>query len=158
MRRGAVGMNEIDRIRQQMRRAFEGDAWHGPSLREVLDGVDAATAARRPLATSHSIWEIVLHVSAWKNALCRRLEGTAIELAGDEDWPPVRAGGKAAWKETLTELEERHRALYGLTAGMSDSRLLDTVPGNDYNVYFMLHGSVQHDIYHAGQIAVLRKA
>ena len=151
-------MNEIDRIRDQMRRAFEGDAWHGPSLREVLEGVDAERAARRPLSGVHSIWEIVLHVSAWKDALCRRLEGTAIELAGEEDWPPVRAAGKAAWKETLAELDERHRALYGLTAGMSDSRLLDPVPGKDHDVYFMLHGAVQHDIYHAGQIAVLRKA
>jgi uncharacterized damage-inducible protein DinB len=151
-------MNEIDRIRDQMRRAFEGDAWHGPSLREVLDGVDAATATRRPLATSHSIWEIVLHVSAWKDALCRRIEGTAIELAGEEDWPLVRHASKAAWKETLAELEERHRALYRLTAGMSDSHLVDLVPGKNHNVYFMLHGAVQHDIYHAGQIAVMRKA
>ncbi|HSB16404.1 MAG TPA: DinB family protein [Bryobacteraceae bacterium] len=151
-------MNEIYRIRDQMRRAFEGDAWHGPSLREVLEGVDAESAARRPLAGVHSIWEIVLHVSAWKTALCRRIEGSAIELAGEEDWPPVHAGGEAAWKQTLAELAERHRALYGLTARMSDSRLLDPVPGKDHDVYFMLHGAVQHDIYHAGQIAVLRKA
>ena len=62
-------------IAEQLRRAFEGDAWHGPALLELLREMDAATAAAQPLPDVHSIWELVLHVSAWDDAACRRLDG-----------------------------------------------------------------------------------
>ena len=94
-----------------------------------------------------SLATVVIHESQFPGRVRRELlgpHGYAIELAGEEDWPPVHAGGKATWKETLAELDERHRALYGLTARMSDSRLPDPVPGKDHDVYFMLHGAIQH--------------
>jgi len=68
-------MEETKRIADQLQRAFEGEAWHGPSLRELLAEVSAEKAASRPLALAHNIWEIVLHVAAWHGGVKRRLDG-----------------------------------------------------------------------------------
>jgi len=151
-------MTEVARIQDQARRAFEGEAWHGPSLGEVLAGVDFRMAAARPLPRAHGIWEIVLHLTAWKEAVRRRLEGEAVELAPEQDWPAPPKPGEARWNRALDALERSHRQLLAALSEMTDRGLAKGVPGKDYSFYFMLHGAVQHDLYHAGQIAVLRKA
>jgi uncharacterized damage-inducible protein DinB len=150
-------MNEIQRIEDQLKRALEGKAWHGPSLRELLADVTAEQAAARPLANAHSIWEIVLHIAAWEEAVRRRLEGEPVDLFGEEDWPPVTNTSEAAWKNTLAKLENNHRELRKAIARLSDSRLEEAIAGEKYSVYVTLHGVIQHDLYHAGQIAVLKK-
>jgi len=150
-------MTQIERILDQLRRAFSGDAWHGPALLELLDGVDAKQAASRPLASAHSIWEIVLHISVWEDAVRRRLGGEVVEPTGEQNWPTVHDTSDAAWQLALQSLSSGHAALERTVAALPESRLADTVPGNDYSVYFMLHGVVQHDLYHAGQIAILKK-
>ena len=148
---------ESKRIADQLHRAYAGKAWHGPSLRELLAGVTAKQAAARPLAGGHNIWEIVLHITAWKKTVRRRLMGEAIELSPRQDWPP--AGKTAAtWRKTLKALEKARRELEKTVASLPDSRLKQIVPGRKHTVYFMLHGLVQHDLYHAGQIALLKKA
>lgn len=152
-------MTEVERIADQLQRAYEGKAWHGPAVREVLAGVTAAQAARRPVPTAHSIWEIVVHIGVWESFVRRRLEGEVItEVQPEEDWPPVTDISEAAWKHTLAQLEEGHMQLRKVIAALPDARLTDTVQGMGYSVYYMLHGVVQHDLYHAGQIALLRKA
>jgi hypothetical protein len=85
---------EVERIQDQLDRSFRGPAWHGPSLMELLRGVDATRAARRPLPHAHSIWEITLHVSVWEDVVRRRIEGEAVEPSGEQDWPPVRDTGE----------------------------------------------------------------
>jgi uncharacterized damage-inducible protein DinB len=82
-------MTEIERILDQLRRAYEGEAWHGPSVREAIAGVTAAQAHARPLANGHSIWELVHHIAVWEDVGRRRLGGdrAAIEISGPEDWP-----------------------------------------------------------------------
>lgn len=152
-------MSEIRRIRSQLRHAFEGPAWHGPSVRELLSDVTAEVAADRPVAGAHSIWEIALHIATWERVVRQRLEG---ELMGDPpaevDWPEVSETGNEAWQRTLAELEEGNRALRDAIARLDETRLDDIVPEKVYSVYFMLHGCIQHDLYHAGQIALLKKA
>lgn len=81
-------MTEASRIADQLNRAFSGDAWHGDSLLEVLEGVGADRAAARPVPDAHSIWELVLHITAWDRAVLRRFDGTAVELADAENFPP----------------------------------------------------------------------
>ena len=76
-----MSTTEAARIADQLRRAFDGTAWHGPSLMELLDDVDAATAAAKPLAKVHSIWELVLHVAAWDAAGCRRWAASRVAVA-----------------------------------------------------------------------------
>jgi uncharacterized damage-inducible protein DinB len=151
-------MQEIKRIVDQLKRAYEGEAWHGPSLRELLSGVTAKTAASKPLAHAHSIWEIVLHVAVWENAVRRRLEGEALELSQEEDWPPVNDISETAWKNALAVLENGHKQLRETILRLTEGRLSEMTPGKNHSVYFMLHGIIQHDLYHAGQIALLKKA
>lgn len=151
-------MGEVARIQDQLRRAFAGEAWHGPSVLEALAGVDAESAAARPLSGAHSIWEMVLHLAAWEDVVRRRLSGEAVTDVSDAlDWPSVDTEGSAAWESSLRRLREGHRGLEEALAGLEDARLEQTVPGESDTVYTMLHGVIQHDLYHAGQIALLRK-
>jgi uncharacterized damage-inducible protein DinB len=152
-------MSEIQRIEDQLQRAFEGHAWHGPAVRELLADVTAAKAAGRPLPNAHSIWEIVLHMATWERVVRRRLQGEAVaDLPTEEDWPPVRDSSEAAWRRAIDDLEQANHDLRNTMARTSEARLAEMVPGKDHSVYIMLHGIIQHDLYHAGQIAVLKKA
>jgi uncharacterized damage-inducible protein DinB len=152
-------MSEIKRINDQLKRAFEGKAWHGPSVSEVLAGVTAEQAARHPLPDAHSIWEITLHIATWERVGRRRIdESGPIDVSDDEDWPQVEDTSDEAWKNTLDELKGNHEALREAIRRLDDARLADIVPGTIYSVYFLLHGVIQHDLYHAGQIALLKKA
>jgi len=152
--------SESARIADQLRRAFDGEAWHGDSLFEILEGVTAARAAARPIAGAHTIWELVLHVAAWDGAVLRRLGGASVELADAENFPPVTDASAAAWRAALAQVRRGHAELVAAVASLPDSRLDDMVPGKEgahYTFYYMLHGVVQHELYHAGQIALLKK-
>ena len=145
-------------IADQLRRAFEGDAWHGPALLELLEGMDAATAAARPLPDVHSIWELVLHVSAWDGSASRRLGGETVQLTGTANFPVIPKPTEAAWGRSVADAKHTHDALVKTVAALPESRLRERVPGKKYDFYFMLHGVAQHALYHAGQIAILKKA
>jgi uncharacterized damage-inducible protein DinB len=145
-------------IADQLRRAFEGDAWHGPALLELLQDVDAATAVAKPLPEVHSIWELVLHVAAWDGAACRRLGGKKVQLTGRANFPVVPKATEAAWHKAVAWAKRTHDLLVKTVAALPESRLRERVPGKKYDFYHMLHGVAQHELYHAGQIAILRKA
>jgi uncharacterized damage-inducible protein DinB len=154
-------MSEASRIADQLRRAFDGDAWHGDSVLEILNGVTAAQAAARPITHAHSIWELVLHIAAWDGAVLRRLGGVTVELADAENFPPVKDTSEAAWRRALAEVRRVHTELVSAVSALPESRLGEMVPGKQgahYTFYYMLHGVVQHELYHAGQIALLKKA
>lgn len=152
-------MSEVKRIKGQLRRAFEGEAWHGPSLRELLNGVTAETAAAKPLPGAHSIWELVLHIVTWENVVRRRLAGEEFADPPDEEnFPTIHDPSDEAWQHTLQQLTQSNLALREAIAGLDDAQLAEMVPGKPYSIYGMLHGVIQHDLYHAGQIAVLKKA
>jgi uncharacterized damage-inducible protein DinB len=155
-----MAMPEAARIADQLRRAFDGEAWHGDSVFEILKGVTAAQAAARPIAGAHTIWELVLHIAAWDGAVLRRLGGVALELSDAENFPPVSDTSEAAWRAALAQVRRVHEELVAAVAALPDSRLGDLVPGKEgahYNFHYMLHGVVQHELYHAGQIALLKK-
>ncbi len=145
-------------IADQLRRAFEGDAWHGPALLELLQDVDGRTAAAKPIANAHSIWELVLHIAVWDWATLRRLAGEVCQPVGEANFPPVRETSTAAWRKAVTDAKRTHDTLVKTVAALPESRLGDRVPGKDYNFYHLLHGVAQHELYHAGQIAILKKA
>ena len=153
-------MPETARIADQLRRAFDGGAWHGDSLFEILEGVTAAQAVARPIASAHTIWELVLHIAAWDGVVVRRLGGVAVTLSDAENFPPVSDTSETAWRKALAEVRSVHEKLVAAVAAFPDSRLDEIVPGNSsagYTFYFMFHGVVQHELYHAGQIALLKK-
>jgi uncharacterized damage-inducible protein DinB len=145
-------------IAEQLRRAFEGDAWHGPALLELLREMDAATAAAHPLADVHSIWELVLHVSAWDDAAYRRLGGEKVQLTGTANFPVVPKSTQTTWREAIAHAKRTHDLLVKTVVDLPEARLWERVPGKRYDFYFMLHGVAQHALYHAGQIAILKKA
>jgi uncharacterized damage-inducible protein DinB len=152
-------MSEAARIADQLRRAFDGEAWHGDSVFEILEGVTAAQAAR-PIARAHTIWELVLHIGAWDGAVRRRLGGAAVTLSDAENFPSVTDASEAAWRKALAQVRRVHEELVAAVASLPDSQLDDIVPGKEgahYTFYYMLHGVVQHELYHAGQIALLKK-
>jgi uncharacterized damage-inducible protein DinB len=153
-------MREVVRIGSQLKRAFEGGAWHGSSLRELLAGVSAEQAASRPLGGAHSIWEIVLHIAAWQDFVTRAVEGEPMptNLPEEENWPPIADEGEAAWREAAESLGEGNKRLRDAVRKLGEEDLDRIVAGREYSVYFMLHGVLQHSLYHAGQIALLKKA
>jgi uncharacterized damage-inducible protein DinB len=152
---------EATRLADQLRRAFDGDAWHGPALLELLSDVEAATAASHPLPDTHSIWELVLHIAAWDDAVNRRIVlgkvGKALQLNDAENFPPVKDKSAAAWKKTVVHAKKTHATLLKTVSALPDARLRERVPGKRYDIGFMLEGVAQHELYHAGQIAILKK-
>jgi len=151
-------LQEIGRIVDQLGRAFDGHAWHGPSVMKLLSDVEADQASARPLEGRHTIWELVLHIAAWKDVAVKVLIGGKMaSLSDEEDWPSVRSTSEAAWRQAMDELERVHKSLIEAVSGFSETRLDETVPGASYSFYAMLHGVIQHDLYHAGQIAVLKR-
>jgi uncharacterized damage-inducible protein DinB len=150
-------MLDKDQIIDQMERGFSGEAWHGPSLMESLEGVDAATANRRAVESAHTIWELVLHVAVWKRAVAQRIRGQVSQPAGREDFPPVTAQSEEDWRAALDGLRQSHHELMSTFRAAPVERLVDIVPGKDYPFIHMMLGTVQHDCYHAGQVAILKK-
>ena len=150
---------ETSRLADQLERAFRGGAWHGPSLDEALDGVDAATAAARSIGEAHSIAEITGHVAFWIDAARRRMEGEEITNVPPEvDFPPDGAKSAEAWRDTLAHLDQAHRRLHAAILALDDDELDGAVAGSDPTVRGQLLGILQHNAYHAGQIVVLKKA
>jgi uncharacterized damage-inducible protein DinB len=149
--------SEAVRIADQLRRAFYGSAWHGPAVLELVKDIDAKTAAAMPFADVHSIWELVLHIEAWDRAGLIRLSGKKCQMKGAKNFPPVTTASDAAWREAVAQVRATHDKLVDTVAGLPEARLHDQVPGKRYDFYHMLHGIAQHELYHAGQIAILKK-
>jgi uncharacterized damage-inducible protein DinB len=151
-------MSQIDHIVHELKCAFDGEAWHGPALMELLDGVDAKTAAARPIATAHSIWELVVHLTGWERVITRRLLGEKITLSDAENFGHTTGTGEAAWREAIESLRSTHAELIKTVSTLSEEKLNAAVPGKPYDIRFMLHGASQHAAYHGGQIALLKRA
>jgi len=159
-----VALNEIARIVEQLEREHAGDPWHGSPLARILDGITWEQAASKPLAGAHSIWELVLHMTGWKNEVRHRLSGAPAGEPDGGDWPPAGEPSPERWIEAREKLELAHRLLVSAVKEFPEPNLF--TPSNDardrefgvgVSYYELLHGIVQHDVYHAGQIAILKK-
>jgi len=155
-------MSELERIRDQFQRAFNGDAWHGPSVLALLEGVTAVQAAAHPVPGAHSIWELTLHIAAWESACRRRLQGDRAQLTDEENFPQIENASEDAWQAAKQHLIANHQALLEAISSADESKLDRPIIENSdtpfSSAYVTLHGGVQHDLYHAGQIAILKKA
>ena len=160
------GDSEVSRLVDQLEREHSGEPWYGQPLGDILSGITHLPAAVRPLPGGHTIWEIVLHLTAWKNEVRRRLGGAPAGNPSEGDWPaPPPSPSADAWGQALDALEEAHRALVDTIARLPDRQLFELTndPRVDENgsadTYFQLvQGILQHDVYHSGQIALLKKA
>jgi uncharacterized damage-inducible protein DinB len=152
-------ITEINRLDEQLRRALEGEAWHGPAVLEVLAGLSAAQAAGHPIAGAHSIWELVLHLRSDYDLVLRRLAGDGRPYTAAEDWPACPAPTGENWQQTVEELKLLNQKLRQEVRDFPVERLDDPlVPGVPYTAYTQFIGVTQHNLYHAGQIALLKRA
>ena len=150
---------EANRLEEQLRRALEGEAWHGPSVLETLAGLSAAQAASHPIAGAHSIWELVLHLGSDYDLILRRLAGDGHQLTAAEDWPACPASTEENWQQALQGLKLQNKELRQAVRNFPLERLDDPlVPEVPYTAYTQFIGVTQHNLYHAGQIAMLRRA
>jgi uncharacterized damage-inducible protein DinB len=146
-------------VAESIERSVSGPVWHGPPLADLIGDVTAQQAAEHPIAGAHSIWELVLHMTAWTEIVRERLVGSAkSEPTPEEDWPPVPEPSAEAWRAVVERLKDAHRELAADVAVLDDSRLIGRVPGKEHSVLAMIHGVVEHDAYHGGQIAILKRA
>lgn len=147
---------ESQRILDQLHRAFHGGAWHGPAVLETLDGIDADMAARKPEGGGHSIWELVRHVAFWEHVVLRRLQRDQTPVDQTGDWGDVQDTSVTSWEKELSRLRAGHGELERELGQLTDDRLAEVYPG-DNTLYTLLHGAVQHDLYHAGQMQMLKR-
>lgn len=152
---------EIELLLGLLDEAFDRKAWHGPNLRGALRRLTAEEAAWRPSAGRHNVWEVMVHAAYWKYAVRRRLTGDkrgSFALRGS-NWF-VRASGpasEAAWREDLALLVAEHRKLRAVVAALPGRRLHEKSPGSRYTNLALIRGIAAHDLYHAGQIQLLKR-
>jgi uncharacterized damage-inducible protein DinB len=158
-------MNEVQRIAAELSRGYDGEPWHGPSVTQILEGISADEAAARPLAGANSIWEIALHMTAWIEEIRVRLAGKEPSKPVGGEWPPMSGSGEVGWEAAK---ESMGKAIEGIGLALSstpEARLWETVgkpardlaAGTGTTYYVLLHGLVQHNVYHSAQIATLKR-
>lgn len=149
-------MREIDRTARLFKQTFEGSPYYGPSVLGILDSVPAGVAARRPRWSAHCIWELVTHLTAELTHTRDVLGGNpALWIEGKTTWPDISDTSEEAWERAIKDLKKANRALVRAIKKLDES-ILDKKPPRVRGPYhLMLHGTMQHNIYHAGQISLL---
>ena len=157
-------MTEATRLIEELQREIDGEPWHGPSLKDLLEGVTPEQAARRVSGSAHSIWELVLHMTGWKREVADRLRGKEAGEPAAGDWPPVGDVDEARWQSAKAALFHAQEELTSAVAALPPNRLHEPVKdfrdnalGTGMTAYQTISGIMQHDVYHSGQIAILKK-
>lgn len=150
--------NDCERLADQITRAMNGEAWHGPSWRDNLDGVTREAAIRRPIRGGHSIVEIVLHMTTWNDVVRTRMEGKTPNVTEALDWPKTPMKDEKAWSAAVARLFESGDALAATVAAFPPEKLHRKRPSVDGTWHDLILGQLQHVLYHAGQAGLLKKA
>jgi hypothetical protein len=154
-------MGEIDLLLRNIDQAFDAPAWHGTNLRGSLRGLKLDVLASRPGPGRHNIWELALHCAYWKYAVRRRIteeKRGSFPLEGSNFFArPEGEPTNAAWKRDLALLDEMHAQLRAVIAALPASRLGRKTKGSRYTVRDTVLGIAAHDLYHAGQIQLLKR-
>jgi DinB superfamily len=159
-RRENVPLSPIDVLLRLIDQGFDHKAWHGPNLRGALRGLEPEVAAWHPAKGRHCIWEIAVHCAYWKYIARRRLLGEkrgSFPLKGSNWFAHPCTVSKAAWQEDIALLELTHRTMREAVGGLSAADLHLAPPGSKVSNLDLIAGIAGHDVYHAGQIQVLKK-
>ena len=154
------GKNELGLLLEIIDQAYERQAWHGPNLKGSLRGLTAKQASWRPARGRHNIWELVIHAAYWKYAVRRRLLGGkrgSFRIKGSNWFETLKRNGERAWKDDLALLDQTHRGLREAIAVLAPSRLHSSQPGSKVKNVTLIYGIASHDLYHAGQIQLLKR-
>lgn len=159
---GASTTSEVSRLIDQLERAIDGDAWHGDPVMSVIARASFAQANATPARASHSIRDIVRHMTAWTTEVRRRMNGAPAAEPAEGDWPAAAGTDEAAWRAEIAALAAAHQALVADLQTLSEAQLFEPIrdprnreTGAGVTRYVLLHGLVQHHAYHSGQIAIL---
>jgi uncharacterized damage-inducible protein DinB len=157
-------MSEREHISHELAQAHAGAPWHGSSRAALLADVTMDEALRRPGLAGHTIWELVLHMRAWTGEVARRVREGAPREPAEGDWPPMGAASDDAWQAAIDSLTIAHAELIASVRDMSEGTLDELVDGardvplgSGVTHREMLHGLAQHDAYHSGQVALLKR-
>jgi uncharacterized damage-inducible protein DinB len=151
-------VREVEHIARLLERSCEGTPYYGPSVLGALENVSAETAARAPGSSTHSIWSLVAHLTAELRYAAALLDDTAGPwIEGQTTWPSVTDTSAMAWQHAIDELTEANRTLVRMVEQLDDAGLERELSQVRWSYYDMLHGTVQHNVYHAGQISLLKR-
>jgi hypothetical protein len=151
---------EVKLLLRIIDQAFEKKAWHGPNLRGSIRGLTAAEAAWRPRTGRHNVWEIMVHAAYWKYAVRRRLTGEkrgSFALKGSNWFSREEGAGEKQWQADVRLLMNEHRALRSVIARMRRNALDRRPKGSREDAATLIYGIASHDLYHAGQIQLLKR-
>jgi uncharacterized damage-inducible protein DinB len=151
-------MTHAELLSDELRRALRGEAWHGPSVQELVAPLSAEEAMQRPIPAAHNIWELVVHITSWSNIALRRINGGQVEPYDGEDWPEVHDFTEKNWNHAREALADSYERLSEVVLGMTDDELEAKAPNSTRTIAGMVNGVAQHAAYHGGQIAILRKS
>jgi len=152
---------ECNRIAEELASTINGKAWYGDSLQAILNNVTANQAQTHAIPTAHSIWELLCHLDAWVGFTLGAVQGVPIPawpgMPVELDWPPVADTSERAWQQTVNSFFSNHLRLVEEIKTFTDDRLAVIVPGRTYDFCHLFLSATHHAIYHAGQIALLKK-
>jgi uncharacterized damage-inducible protein DinB len=153
--------SDLEALREDLHKVYDGDPWHGSSITEILKGIDPDVATHRSIPRAHTIWEIVLHMTAWTREVASRVRGAPAK-SPPEDWPAPRfGGGDQAWKAANDDLAAAQKEIEAAVGALKPDDLLrwiESHEGAGYTVGTVIRGLLQHHTYHEGQIAILKRA
>ena len=150
-------MTEINRILDQYDRAINGDAWHGDPVWKILEGLSPEQAAMQSSPNAHNIWELVSHMTFWETEVYRRLKHLPPRSADELNFPVTPEATATNWNKTLQDFRQSNHDFRSALSQLDESQLDLPLPGRDKSAYVEVHGVIQHNLYHAGQIAILRR-
>lgn len=152
--------DEIEHLLGLLDEAYNHAAWHGPNLRDSIRGVTAREAALSPGAGRHDIWEIVVHAAYWKYMVRRRLleeKRGSFLLAGSNWFDRSKDRSETAWRTDVALLENEHQLLKEVVSLFPPENLDRRPHGSKSTARRMIAGISLHDVYHAGQIQLIKK-
>jgi uncharacterized damage-inducible protein DinB len=151
-------MSELNRILNHYDGVLNNDPWHGDPVWKILQDIPAETAAARPLAGAHTIWELVSHMTFWEGVVTKRLAGERAGLVEELNFRPMPAPTEENWQKTLGDFRASNRIFREALAKLDPAKLEQLTAAGKRTYYDEAHGIVEHHVYHLGQIAMLKKA
>ena len=151
-------MTRNEALAKRLAEMFDGRAWHGPSLIATLRGLSPAQAAATPIAGAHSIWALALHLDTWQRVVTRRIAGNDSPVGDTENFPTVPRPDESAWHAVLVRLADSDAAIRVAVIACDPARLDPESGRFDERLYQNVLGAISHLAWHAGQIAILRRA
>ena len=149
-------MLESERLVDQYDRNLSGDAWHGDNVWKILDSVRPEQAFQRVLPETHTIWELVAHMTFWESQVCRRLRSQPELPENELNFPPMPEATAENWTKVLEQFRRSNEEFRQELLKLQDSQLDNPLSSPEKTVYVEVNGVIQHHLYHAGQIAILR--